>query len=104
MILDPGFFFICFACSEPLSNLLDCSKSSRPQVVKGIWGHIKRNKLQNPDNKREIICDERLKAVLGVSKIDMFAMNKLIGQFVFDEVSTVFIVLTFFRHLREPES
>jgi len=72
--------------------------------VKGIWDHIKRNNLQNPDNKREIICDERLKAVLGVSKIDMFAMNKLIGQFVFEKVSTVFIVLTFFRHLREPES
>lgn len=72
--------------------------------MKGIWDHIKRNNLQNPDNKREIICDERLKAVLGVSKIDMFAMNKLIGQFVFEKVSTVFIVLTFFRHLREPES
>jgi len=65
--------------------------------VKGIWDHIKRNNLQNPDNKREIICDEPLKAVLGVNKIDMFAMNKLIGQFVFEKVSTIFIVLTFFQ-------
>lgn len=72
--------------------------------MKGIWDHIKRNNLQNPDDKREIICDERLKAVLGVNKIGMFTMSKFIGLFVIEKLSTVFIVLTFFRHLREPES
>jgi len=77
------FFFIFFSLSEPLSNLLHCPTSSRPQAVKGIWDYIKLNNLQNPDNRREIICNEPLRAVFGVGKINMFAMNKLLGQFVF---------------------
>jgi upstream activation factor subunit UAF30 len=66
--------------SEPLSALLRVDKMSRPQVVKGIWDHIKGNSLQNPNNKREIICDGSLKAVFNVDKIDMFQMNKVLGQ------------------------
>lgn len=31
---------------------------SRPQVVKQVWKHIKANDLQNPNDRREIICDE----------------------------------------------
>lgn len=53
---------------------------SRPQVVKGIWDYIKGNNLQNPTNKREIICDANLKAIFNVDKINMFQMNKVLGE------------------------
>jgi upstream activation factor subunit UAF30 len=53
---------------------------SRPQVVKHLWVYIKDRELQNPDNKREILCDPSFKAVFGVEKIDMFRMNKVLGQ------------------------
>lgn len=57
---------------------------SRPQIVKGLWNHIKENQLQNPNNKREIICDPSMKAIFNVDKIDMFQMNKVLGQYVFN--------------------
>ena len=66
--------------SEPLANLLQEEKLSRPQVVKGLWNHIKGNNLQNPENKREILCDPSMRAIFSVDKIDMFKMNKVLGQ------------------------
>jgi upstream activation factor subunit UAF30 len=66
--------------SEPLAALLQIDKLARPQVVKQLWVYIKDRELQNPDNKREILCDPSLKAVFGVEKINMFKMNKVLGQ------------------------
>jgi upstream activation factor subunit UAF30 len=75
-----GGFAKEFALSAPLSALLQIDRLSRPQVVKHLWVYIKDRELQNPDDKREILCDPRLKAVFGVEKIDMFRMNKVLGQ------------------------
>jgi len=66
--------------STPLATLLQAEKMSRPQVVKQLWEYIKKNERQNPSNKREIMCDDALKAVFNVEKIDMFKMNKILGQ------------------------
>ncbi|KAG6855983.1 hypothetical protein H0H87_008663 [Tephrocybe sp. NHM501043] len=75
-----GGFAKEYILSEPLAGLLKVDKLSRPQVVKQLWVHIKDNELQNPSNKREIMCDPALRAVFGVDKIDMFKMNKVLGQ------------------------
>ncbi|EDR08885.1 uncharacterized protein LACBIDRAFT_296406 [Laccaria bicolor S238N-H82] len=75
-----GGFAKEFLLSEPLAAVLQVNKLSRPQVVKQLWVYIKGNELQNPENKREIMCDVNLKAVFGVDKIDMFKMNKVLGQ------------------------
>ncbi len=53
---------------------------SRPQVVKNIWVYIKSNDLQNPADRREILCDDKLKSIFGVDKINMFKMNKTLGE------------------------
>ncbi|KAF8891763.1 hypothetical protein BD779DRAFT_1610490 [Infundibulicybe gibba] len=75
-----GGFAKEYLLSEPLSNVLKTPKLSRPQVVKQLWVYIKHNELQNPSNKREIMCDINLRAVFGVDKIDMFKMNKVLGD------------------------
>jgi len=75
-----GGFAKEFALSQPLATVLQIDKLSRPQVVKQLWVYIKGNELQNPENKREILCDAGLRAVFGVDKIDMFKMNKVLGQ------------------------
>ena len=69
-------------CSDPLSAVLAVEKMSRPQVVKKLWEYIRQHELQNPSNKKEIICDDALRAVFSVDKIDMFRMNKVLGQCV----------------------
>jgi len=33
---------------------------SRGEVVSKVWGYIKRHKLQNPENRREILADDKL--------------------------------------------
>lgn len=56
---------------------------SRPQVVKKLWEHIKGNQLQDPNDKRQIRCDERMQAVFKQAKVDMFQMNKLVGNHLY---------------------
>lgn len=66
--------------SDPLATMLGEPKMSRPQVVKKLWEHIKSHNLQNPLNKKEIICDERMQNIFNVERIDMFQMNKVLGK------------------------
>jgi len=75
-----GGFAKEYILSDALASVAGVPTLSRPQVVKTLWDHIKANSLQNPGDKREILCDDKLKAVFGVAKINMFAMNKLIGS------------------------
>lgn len=44
------------------------------------WSYIKDKKLQNPSNKREIVCDNSLKAVFEKDSVTMFEMNKLMSK------------------------
>ncbi|KAJ8571095.1 hypothetical protein K7X08_038067 [Anisodus acutangulus] len=37
----------------------------RTQVLKFIWAHIKQHNLQDPEDKKVIICDEKLKKIFG---------------------------------------
>ncbi|KAJ7717832.1 SWIB/MDM2 domain-containing protein [Mycena maculata] len=75
-----GGFAKPYLLSEPLAAVLGAEALSRPQVVKQLWVYIKSNELQNPNNKREILCDPALRPVFNVDKIDMFKMNKVLGQ------------------------
>jgi upstream activation factor subunit UAF30 len=53
----------------------------RSEVVKKLWAYIKKNNLQDPKAKRNIIADEKLKVVFGGKKVvDMFEMTKLISK------------------------
>jgi chromatin remodeling complex protein RSC6 len=50
-------------------------------VVSKIWEYIKKNNLQNPQNKREIVADAKLKPVFGgKDRVSMFEMNKHLAQ------------------------
>ncbi|KAG7283983.1 hypothetical protein NEMBOFW57_010341 [Staphylotrichum longicolle] len=75
-----GGFQKPFNLSFPLAELCGENQLSRPQVVKKLWEHIKANGLQDPNDKRNILCDEKLHAVFKQDKINMFSMNKLLGS------------------------
>ena len=68
--------------SAPLAELLGVTKLSRPQAVKHIWLYIKEKDLQNPSDKREIICDDKMKKIFNVDRIGMFRMNQMLGECV----------------------
>lgn len=63
-------------CSEELADFLGTKTISRPQMMKKVWAHIKRHKLQDKKQRRVIIPDEKLGAVLGSKPLDMFKMTK----------------------------
>lgn len=74
-----------FLLSEPLSAVCGGqTRLSRPQVVKSLWDYIKSNELQNPRNRRQILCDEKLSSVFKSARIDMFTMNKELGAHLYD--------------------
>eukprot|EP01006_Ploeotia_vitrea_P059616 TRINITY_DN7340_c0_g1_i1.p4 TRINITY_DN7340_c0_g1~~TRINITY_DN7340_c0_g1_i1.p4 ORF type:complete len:110 (+),score=63.32 TRINITY_DN7340_c0_g1_i1:723-1052(+) len=52
---------------------------SRPQAVKHIWVYIKKHGLQDAKDKRIIVPDDRLRAVLQQDRIHMMTMNKVLS-------------------------
>ena len=42
--------------------------------------YIKANKLQNPDDGREIIADDKRRRIFGKDRASMFEMNKFLAQ------------------------
>ncbi|GMI74589.1 hypothetical protein like AT2G14880 [Hibiscus trionum] len=49
--------------SPEMQALVGVPEIPRTEVLKRIWDHIKEHNLQDPDNKRVIICDEKLKKI-----------------------------------------
>jgi chromatin remodeling complex protein RSC6 len=67
--------------SKELAAVVGSSPLPRTEVVSKVWEYIKANNLQNPENKREILADEKLRAVFGgKDKVSMFEMNKHFAQ------------------------
>lgn len=53
----------------------------RTEITKKIWDYIKKNKLQDPKNRRMINADDKLKPVFGGKKqVSMFEMTKLVSK------------------------
>ena len=67
--------------SDDLAKIVGSKPMPRTEVTKKVWDYIKKNKLQDAVNKREINADENLKAVFGgKSKVSMFEMTKLVNK------------------------
>ena len=49
---------------------------ARTDVTKRVWAYIKAHDLQNPSDRREIICDETLEKLFKKKKFGMFKMSK----------------------------
>ena len=64
--------------SSSLAAIVGSTPLPRTEVTKKVWDYIKKNKLQDAVNKRNINADDKLKAVLGKGKVTMFEMTKLI--------------------------
>ncbi len=66
--------------SAQLAEIVGDKPLPRTEVTKKIWAHIKRHKLQNPKNKREILADDKLQPIFGAKKLNMFEMTKAVNQ------------------------
>jgi len=52
----------------------------RTEVTKRIWDYIRQNNLQDPNDKRTIRADAKLKAIFdGKDSVTMFELTKLVN-------------------------
>ncbi|XP_073308774.1 uncharacterized protein [Primulina huaijiensis] len=54
----------------------------RTEIVKQLWAYIRKHTLQDPNNKRKIICNDELRLVFDTDCTDMFKMNKLLAKHI----------------------
>jgi len=66
--------------SGDLAAITGSDPLPRSEVVSKMWVYIKKNNLQNPENKREILADDKLEKVFGAKKVTMFEMNKHLSR------------------------
>ncbi|WP_112662952.1 SWIB/MDM2 domain-containing protein [Microvirga flavescens] len=66
--------------SKELAVIVGSNPIARGEVVSKMWEYIKKHNLQNPENKREILADDKLQPIFGKKKVTMFEMNKYLAQ------------------------
>ena len=67
--------------SAELAEVVGKGPMPRTEVTKKLWAYIKKHKRQDPDNKRNIVPDEKLSKVFGGKKaINMFDMTKKVNN------------------------
>ncbi|MBI4847460.1 MAG: SWIB/MDM2 domain-containing protein [Nitrospirae bacterium] len=67
--------------SDALAKVVGNKPMPRTEVTKKLWAYIKKNKLQDSVNRRNINADDNLKAVFGGKKtVTMFEMTKLVNK------------------------
>jgi chromatin remodeling complex protein RSC6 len=66
--------------SGELVVIIGSDPVSRGEVTSKVWDHIKSHNLQNPENRREILADDKLRKVFGKDKVTMFEMTKYLSQ------------------------
>jgi upstream activation factor subunit UAF30 len=66
--------------SNELSEFMGKPFAQRTEVSKEVWIYIKANNLQNPKDKREILCDDKFRSLFKREKMGMFKMNKYLSE------------------------
>lgn len=77
----PSAFMKPVKVSDTLAKIVGKGPMPRTEVTKKLWEYIKKHKLQDRDNKRNINPDAALADVFGSSNsIDMFKMTSKISE------------------------
>jgi chromatin remodeling complex protein RSC6 len=65
----------------PLAAVIGAGAVPRTEATSKIWAYIKKNKLQDSVNKRNINADDKLKALFGgKSQVSMFELTKFVSK------------------------
>ena len=76
-------FMAALTPSETLGAVVGNKPLPRTEIIKKIWDYIKKNGLQDKQNKRMINADDKLKSVFGgKEQISMFELAKVVNNHV----------------------
>ncbi|XP_047319054.1 protein TRI1-like isoform X2 [Impatiens glandulifera] len=76
-----GFTKLC-SLSPELQEFVGVPELARTEVVKQLWKYIREHNLQDPSNRKNILCDKTLRTLFDVDSIDMFQMNKALTKHI----------------------
>ncbi len=66
--------------SSDLAAVVGNSPMPRTEITKRVWEYIRKNNLQDAQNRRQINADDNLRRVFGGKKsVSMFEMTKLVN-------------------------
>ncbi len=65
--------------SAALSQVVGTAALPRTEVVKKLWAYIKKNNLQDAQNRRNINADDKLMPIFGKKQVSMFEMTKIVS-------------------------
>lgn len=78
--LNPAFMKPMTPSSD-LAAVVGPKPMPRTEVTKRLWAYIKKNNLQDPKQRRDIIADDSLRRVFGgKSRLSMFEMTKAVNK------------------------
>ena len=65
--------------SPDLAKIVGNDPLPRSEVISKVWEYIKKNDLQDPKDKRNILADGPLETIFGKKSATMFEMNKFLS-------------------------
>jgi chromatin remodeling complex protein RSC6 len=66
--------------SKELQAIVGKAAMPRTEVISKVWTYIKAQELQNPENRREIKADDKLRPIFGRDTVTMFEMNSHLSR------------------------
>lgn len=75
----PGALSRPLTPSAELAAIVGDEPLARTEIVKRVWDYIKARGLQDPADKREIVADDKLRAVFGQDRVNMMKMMGLLS-------------------------
>merc|ERR1711881_216969 len=65
--------------SAELGDIVGKKEASRAECIKQLWAYIKKNNLQDPENKQFFVPDKKMAKVFGSDRIRAFGMAKFLS-------------------------
>merc|ERR1711881_175787 len=66
--------------SADLADIVGKKEASRAECIKQLWAYIKKNNLQDPENKQFFTPDKKMAKVFGNDRIRAFGMAKFLSS------------------------
>merc|ERR1711936_695330 len=65
--------------SAELADIVGKKEASRAECIKQLWAYLKKNNLQDPENRQFFTPDKKMAKVFGNDKIRAFGMAKFLS-------------------------
>merc|ERR1711899_298004 len=65
--------------SAELADIVGKKEASRAECIEQLWAYLKKNNLQDPENKQFFIPDKKMAKISGNDRIRAFGMAKFLS-------------------------